>query len=59
MIHKDAKIEVVLWEDPSNPANRYKEERERYERFFSKHSPSFEPKGVLEFVRKLSATASP
>jgi hypothetical protein len=59
MVHKDAKIEVVLWEDPSNPTNRYKEERERYERFFSKHILSFEPKGVLEFVKKLGATASP
>jgi hypothetical protein len=59
MAHKEAKIEVVLWEDPLNPANRYKEERERYERFFSKHILSFEPKGVLEFVRKLGPATSP
>lgn len=59
MVHKDAKIEVVLWEDSSNPANRYNEECERYKSFFSKHALSFEPKGVLEFVRKLSTTTFP
>jgi len=55
MVHKDAKIKVVLW----HGSDRYKEECERYERFFSKHNPSFEPKGVLEFVRKLGATTTP
>jgi len=59
MVHKDAKIEVVLWEDTTNPANRYKEECERYKSFFSKHALTFEPKGVLEFVKKLGVTAAP
>lgn len=55
MVHKDAKIEVVLWDDSS----RYNDECERYKSFFSRHALSFEPKGVLEFVRKLSTTSSP
>ena len=59
MVHKDAKIEVVLWEDTTNPANRYKEECERYKSFFSRHALSFEPKGVMEFVKKLTAPVSP
>ena len=49
MVHKDAKIEVVLWGD----SPRYDEECERYERFFSKHATSFGPKGVLKFVENL------
>jgi len=55
MVHKDAKIEVVLWDG----SPRYSEERERYERFFSKYALIFEPKGVLEFVKKLGSTAAP
>jgi hypothetical protein len=55
MVHKDAKIEVVLWDG----SPRFKDECERYESFFSKHALSLEPKGVLEFVRKLGAPPSP
>lgn len=55
MVHKDAKIEVVLWGD----SDRYSEERERYERFFSKHDTSFEPKGVQEFVKNLRLPSTP
>lgn len=62
MVHKDARIEVVLLKNDS-PGNRYDEEVVQYERFFSKHHSkgflSFEPKGVLEFVRKLGENTTP
>ena len=55
MVHKDAKIEVVLWDG----SPRYNEECERYKSFFSRHTLAFEPKGVLEFVKKLGSTTGP
>jgi NAD-dependent SIR2 family protein deacetylase len=55
MVHKDAKIEVVLL--GSSPG--FSEEKKRYESFFSKHTLAFEPLGVIEFVRKLGVTTTP
>jgi hypothetical protein len=48
MVHKDAKIEVVLWGKSEN----YEAERERYESFFSKHSLEFFPEGAEAYVSK-------
>ena len=54
MVHKDAKIDVVLWEGASDDEKRtYQEECNRYKAFFSNHDVSFESEGVVEFVRKL------
>jgi hypothetical protein len=54
MIYKEAEIHVVLFDDNTDEGSRrYKEEVARYEQFFSGHKISFEPKGVLEYVKKL------
>lgn len=54
MVHKDTKIDVVLWEGTEDDQKHaYQEERKRYESFFSKHEVSFEPKGVLEYVSRM------
>ena len=56
MVHKDAKIDVVLWEGTKEEEKRtYKDECKRYKAFFSNHDVSFEPNGVLEFVSKMRA----
>jgi len=55
MVHKKAEVEVVLYDDGTSDGHRrYEEERNRYRQFFSGHTLSFEPGGVVEFVRKLS-----
>jgi hypothetical protein len=48
MVHKHAKIDVVLWGKSEN----YKAECERYESFFSKHSLEFFPEGAEEYMRR-------
>ena len=48
MVHKEAKIEVVLW----GKSKSYKAERERYKSFFSKHTLRFFPKGAEAYVNK-------
>jgi hypothetical protein len=55
MIHKDAEIEVVLFENKSDPdgPRRYADECNRYKQFFSRHAKiAFEPEGVAAFVEK-------
>lgn len=59
MVHKKAEVDVVLYDDgTSDGSRRYNEECQRYGQFFSGHTISFEPGGVIEFVRKLTATAA-
>jgi hypothetical protein len=59
MVHKKAKIDVVLYNDGTRDGiRRYNDECKRYRQFFSGHKLSFEPRGVIEFVRKLMATAA-
>lgn len=55
MVHKDAKIDVVLFknEHDTESVRQYEEERKRYRQFFSGRRLEFEPGGVLAFVRKL------
>ena len=57
MVHKNAKIEVVLYDDgTSDGRRRYEDECARYRQFFSGNSLTFEPSGVKAFVRNLIAT---
>jgi hypothetical protein len=49
MVHKEAKIDVVLW----GKAKSYRAERERYKSFFSKHTLRFFPKGAEAYVNKV------
>jgi len=53
MVHKNAKVDVVLYDDGTR---RYEDECKRYRQFFSGRTLSFEPRGVVEFVRKLTTT---
>jgi hypothetical protein len=46
MVHKDAKIDVVLW----GKSKTYKAEQERYKSFFSKHTLKFFPKGAEAYA---------
>lgn len=62
MVHKDAAIHVVLYEDTSDPdgPRRYADECNRYRQFFSRHTNlTFEPGGVTAFVAKLPAMPAP
>ena len=54
MVHKDSKIDVVLWGKSEN----YKAECERYESFFSKHSLAFFPEGAEAYMSKFEAKDS-
>jgi hypothetical protein len=57
MVHRDAKLHVVLYDDRTpDGTRRYEEECKRYRQFFSGRTLSFEPRGVIEFVRKLTTT---
>lgn len=48
MIHKDAKIEVYLWDQVETFPN----EKKRYEDFFSRHDMTVFGGGAVEFVNK-------
>jgi hypothetical protein len=57
MVHKKAKVDVVLYDDGTpEGTRRYEDECKRYRQFFSGRTLSFESRGVIEFVRKLTAT---
>jgi len=59
MVHKDAKIDVVLFNDGTKGGKRqYLAECKRYRQFFSGHKLTFQPKGVLTFVKSLPAIAT-
>lgn len=52
MVHKDAAIEVVLYEGSSeDDKQRYKAETDRYRQFFGHRQLKFHPAGAVEFVR--------
>ena len=54
MVHKDAKIDVVLWGGTNDDEKRtYEEERSRYRAFFSNHEVNFESEGVEKYVETL------
>ncbi len=48
MVHKDAKIDVVLWGGSAN----YEAECERYKSFFSRHRLKFFPEGAEAYMNK-------
>ena len=48
MVHKDAKIDVVLWGGSAN----YEAECERYKSFFSRHRLKFFPEGAEAYMSK-------
>ena len=51
MIHRDAVVEVVLYEGPSDDDRRsYQAEEERYRRFFGDRQIIFHSRGVIDFV---------
>ncbi len=59
MVHKKAKVDVVLYDDGTpEGTRRYEDECKRYRQFFSGRTISFEPRGVIEFVKKLPVAAS-
>ena len=47
MVHKDAKIEVYSWDG----ADSYRDEKLRYENFFSRHNVGIHGGGAEEFVQ--------
>src|SRR5689334_20255178 len=50
MVHKKAKIHVVLFDNETPDGTRqYEDERKRYRQFFSGRTLTFEPRGVAEF----------
>jgi hypothetical protein len=52
MVHKDAVIDVVLYEGPTeDEKRRYKDETDRYRQFFGDRQMRFHPAGAVEFVR--------
>ncbi len=55
MVHKKAKIDVVLLDNETPDGTRqYEDECKRYRQFFSGRTLTFEPRGVAEFVSKLT-----
>ncbi|MBX3427674.1 MAG: hypothetical protein KF688_18490 [Pirellulales bacterium] len=58
MVRRSAPIHVVLYEDAKDRA-RYREEVARYKQFFTGHRLTFDPEGVIEYVRKISAVECP
>jgi hypothetical protein len=55
-VHRDAKIHVVLYDAGTSEGTRqYGEECIRYRQFFSGKDITFEPGGVVAFVKKLCA----
>ena len=54
MVHKKAKIDVVLYDDGTpNGTKKYQDECQRFTQFFSGHKVDFEPGGVITYVNKL------
>ena len=52
MVHKDAAIDVVLYEGSGEEGKRrYQAEKDRYRQFFGKRQLQFHPAGAVEFVR--------
>jgi hypothetical protein len=51
MVHRDATIDVVLFEGPSDDEKRrYKAEKDRYRQFFGSRKLRFHSTGVIDFV---------
>lgn len=60
MVHKDTKIQVVLFNDKTPAGSlRYQAECERYSQFFSGHSIEFKQDGVVSYVDNLIAAPKP
>jgi hypothetical protein len=54
MVHRDATVEVVLFEGSSEEGKkRYSAEKERFEQFFGMRNITFHPGGVVEYVQRL------
>jgi hypothetical protein len=54
MLQKNAEVHVVLFRGKTRKEiRRYREECGRYRQFFSGHKLTFEPGGVVAFVKKL------
>ena len=52
MVHRDATIEVVLFEGASDDdKRRYRDEQERYRQFFGSRVLRFHSNGVIDFVK--------
>jgi hypothetical protein len=52
MVHKDAAIDVVLYEGSGEEGKRrYQAEKDRYRQFFGKRQLQFHPAGAVEFVK--------
>ena len=51
MVHRDAVIDVVLFQGPSDDEKgRYKAEEERYRQFFGSRKLQFHSTGVIDFI---------
>jgi hypothetical protein len=58
MVHRDAQVDVVLYEGPSDDdKRRFKAEQDRYRQFFSKRPLQFHSKGVVDYVNALTRPA--
>jgi hypothetical protein len=52
MVHKDAAVDVVLFEGPSDEdKRRFKTETDRYRQFFGRRALQFHSKGAVDFVK--------
>jgi hypothetical protein len=57
MVHREALIDVVLYEGSSAVSQRsYEDEVARYKQFFRRRRITFKPSGVEEYVRDIVAT---
>ena len=52
MVHKDATIDVYLWDQ----ASTFLDEKKRYEDFFSNHDVSVHGGGAIKFVQNETGT---
>lgn len=58
MVHRDAQVDVVLYEGPSDDdKRRFKAEQDRYRQLFGKRPLQFHSKGVVDYVNALTRPA--
>lgn len=58
MVHRAAKVDVVLYEGPSDDdKRRFKAEQDRYRQFFGKRPLQFHSTGVVDYVNALTRPA--